>query len=130
MADHEELQLTYGRRDVPGLARRPLRILPLGPVIVAAAALVLVVAGCGRRVDSYVKEYEGGDVEVKSCQQIGETITPAGTYPDDAEDGDSEDEVWKCAIGEQDGSSGRSVSTCYVVHESKVRTIVRGVECS
>jgi hypothetical protein len=102
----------------------------LGPVIIGIAALVLVLAGCGRGVDGYVKEYEGGDVEVKSCQQIGETITPAGTYPDEAEDGDSEDEVWKCAIGEQNVTSGRSVSRCYVVHESKVRTIVRGVECS
>jgi hypothetical protein len=36
--------------------------------------------------------------------------------------------VWKCAIGEP--RSSRFVDRCYVVHESKVETIVRGVKCS
>ena len=89
----------------------------------------LVLAGCGVGVDGYVKEYEGGDVEVKSCHKIGETITDRGVYPAEAQDGDQEDEVWKCTIGEQAGSLG-FVDKCYVVHESKVKTIVRGVTCS
>ena len=89
----------------------------------------LVLAGCGVGVDGYVKEYEGGDVEVKSCHKIGETITDRGVYPAEAQDGDQEDEVWKCTIGEQADSLG-FVDKCYVVHESKVKTIVRGVTCS
>jgi hypothetical protein len=76
-----------------------------------------------------VKEYEGGDVEVKSCHRIGETVTNRGVYPADAQNGYQEDEAWKCTIGEQAGSLG-FVDKCYVVHESKVKTIVRGVECS
>ena len=76
-----------------------------------------------------MKEYEGGDVEVKSCHKIGERITEAGTYPEGAEDGDSVDKLWKCTVSEQDGGSG-SVDKCYVVHESKEKTIVRGVKCS
>lgn len=91
------------------------------------AVSTLVVAGCGVGVDVYVKEYEGGDVT--SCHKIGERITKAGTYPEGAEDGDSVDELWKCTVREQDGSSG-SVGKCYVVHESKEMTIVRGVGCS
>ena len=93
------------------------------------AVSTLVLSGCGVGVDVYVKEYEGGDVEVTSCHKIGERITEAGTYPEGAEDGDSVDELWKCAVREQDGSS-RSADKCYVVHESKERTIVRGGECS
>lgn len=93
------------------------------------AVSTLMLAGCGVGVDVYVKEYEGGDVEVKSCHKIGDTITDAGAYPDDAEDGASEDEVWKCTIRDQDSSVG-SADKCYVVHESKVKTIVRGVNCS
>ena len=89
----------------------------------------LALAGCGVGVDAYVKEYEGGGVEVNSCHKIGERIIEAGTYPAGAEDGDSVDELWKCTISEQDGGSG-SVDKCYVVHESKETTIVRGVECS
>ena len=89
----------------------------------------LVLAGCGAGVDVYVTEYEGGDVEVKSCHKIGETVTDRGVYPAEAQDGDQEDEVWKCTIGEQAGSLG-FVDKCYVVHESKVKTIVRGVKCS
>jgi hypothetical protein len=96
-----------------------------GIVVVSTLAL----AGCGAGVDGYVKEYEGGDAEVKSCHKIGERITEAGTYPADAEDGDSVDDLWRCAISRQDGNAG-SVDKCYVVHESKVRTIVRGVKCS
>ena len=95
---------------------------------VAGVGLVslLVLAGCGTGVDVYVKEYEGGDVEVKSCHKIGSTVSPAGTYPAEAEDGgDQEDELWKCTIREPAGSAER----CYVVHESNVRTIVRGVGC-
>jgi hypothetical protein len=74
----------------------------------AAAIIVptLVLAGCGAGVDVYVKEYEGADVEVKSCNKIGETVTDRGVYPADAQDGDQEDEVWKCTIGEQAGSLG------------------------
>ncbi len=97
----------------------------------AAGILVvstLVLAGCGVGVDVYVKEYEGGDVEVKSCHKVGETVTDAGVYPDEAADGDQVDEVWTCTIREQAGSSG-PVDRCYVVHESKVKTIVRGVKC-
>ena len=75
-----------------------------------------------------MKEYEGGDVEVKSCAKIGKTITDVEVYPDDAEDGDNVDEVWKCTIREQ--ASRGFVDRCYVVHESKVKTIVRGVKCS
>ena len=89
----------------------------------------LVLAGCGAGVDVYVKEYEGGDVEVKTCHKIGETVTDRGVYPAEAQDGDQEDEVWKRTIGEQAGSLG-FVGKCYVVHESKVKTIVRGVKCS
>jgi hypothetical protein len=88
----------------------------------------LVLAGCGVGVDVYVKEYEGGDVEVKSCHKIGETITDPEVYPADAQDGDQVDEVWKCTIREPADSLG--VDRCYVVHESKVKTIVRGVKCS
>ena len=75
-----------------------------------------------------MKEYEGGDVEVKSCHKIGERITEVGTYPEGAEDGDSVDDLWKCTINEQDGSG--PADKCYVVHESKEKTIVRGVKCS
>ena len=89
----------------------------------------LVLAGCGAGVDVYVKEYEGGDVEVKSCHKVGETVTDRGVYPAEAQDGDQEDEVWKCTIGKPAGSLG-FVDKCYVVHESKVKTIVRGVKCS
>jgi hypothetical protein len=88
-----------------------------------------VLAGCGVGVDVYVKKYEGENVEVKSCHKTGERITAAGTYPDNAEDGESADEVWKCTIKEQASSVG-SVDKCYVLHESKVETIVRGVKCS
>jgi len=52
-----------------------------------------------------------------------------GVYPAEAQDGDREDDVWKCTIGEPAGSLG-FVDKCYVVHESKVKTIVRGVKCS
>jgi hypothetical protein len=86
----------------------------------------LVLAGCGLGIDDYVKEYEGGDVQVKSCHKIGERITEAGVYPAEAEEGgDPVDEVWACTIREQ----ADSVEKCYVVHESKVKTIVRGVRC-
>jgi hypothetical protein len=97
-------------------------------VAVAAITAVstFVLAGCGVGVDTRVKEYEGGDVDVTSCHKTGERITEAGTYPSNAEDGDSTDEVWKCTITEPVGS----VEKCYVVHESKVETIVRGVKCS
>lgn len=88
-------------------------------------ASTLLLAGCGVGVDAYVREYEGGDVEVKFCQKVGETITDAGVYPASAEDGDQEDEIWKCTITERAGT----VDRCYVVHESKVKTIVRGVKC-
>lgn len=56
---------------------------------------------------------------------VGETITDAGVYPANAEDGDQEDEIWKCTITERAGT----VDRCYVVHESKVKAIVRGVKC-
>jgi hypothetical protein len=88
----------------------------------------LVLAGCGAGVDVYVKEYEGGDVEVKSCHKIGETVTDSEVYPAEAQDGDQEDEVWKCTIREP--ADSLSVDRCYVVQESKVKTIVRGVKCS
>jgi hypothetical protein len=96
-----------------------------GVIVVSTLAL----AGCGDGVDGYVKEYEGGDIEVQSCHKIGERITEAGTYPEGAENGDSVDDLWTCAIREQDGSSG-SMDKCYVVHESKVETIVRGLKCA
>jgi hypothetical protein len=87
----------------------------------------LVLAGCGRGVDDYVREYEGGDVEVESCRKIGETVTEAGVYPADAQEGgDRVDDVWQCTIRER----ARSVARCYVEHESRVMTIVRGVKCS
>ena len=38
------------------------------------------------------------------------------------------DALWKCTIREAAGRT--AVSRCYVVHESKVETIVRGVECA
>ena len=88
----------------------------------------LFLAGCGVEVDVYVKEYEGGDVEVNSCHKIGETITAAGVYPDGAGDGDQIDEVWKCTLREPASGAG-SADKCYVVHESKRETIIRGVEC-
>jgi hypothetical protein len=89
----------------------------------------LVLAGCGRGLDTYVKEYEPGDVEVKSCHKIGETITDPDVYPADAQDGNRVDEVWKCMIREQTPGSLGFMGRCYVVHESKVKTIIRGVKC-
>lgn len=94
-----------------------------------SAVATLALAGCGVGVDAYVKEYEGGDVEVKSCHKIGERVTEAGTYPEGAEDGDAVDELWKCTVKDEASSLG-SANKCYVVHESKGMTIVRGVECS
>jgi hypothetical protein len=89
----------------------------------------LVLAGCGVAADVYVKKYEGENVEVEACHKTGERITAAGTYPDNAEEGESTDEVWRCAIKERASNAG-SVDKCYVLHESKVETIVRGVKCS
>lgn len=98
----------------------------VGVTVVAALALT----GCGLGVDVHVKKYEGGDVEVSACHKTGDRITAAGTYPENAETGyDSADKVWKCTIEKQTGAVG-SVDKCYVVHESKVDTIVRGVKCS
>ena len=99
--------------------------LPAGYVYVTVIA-TLALAGCGVGVDVHVKKYEGGDVEVSACHKTGERITAAGTYPENAETGDdSADEVWKCTVDEPSGA----VDKCYVVHESKVETIVRGVGC-
>ena len=74
-----------------------------------------------------MKEYEGGSAEVKSCHKIGETVTDRGVYPAEAEEGaDRLDEVWTCTVTEQ----AVSVEKCYVIHDSKVKTIVRGVRCN
>ncbi|HUR16007.1 MAG TPA: hypothetical protein VMZ33_01865 [Candidatus Limnocylindrales bacterium] len=97
----------------------------LVPGVVTVVALAL--GGCGVGVDARVEKYEGGDVGVSACHKTGARITAAGTYPANAESGyDSADEVWKCMVTETSGA----VDKCYVVHESKVDTIVRGVKCS
>jgi hypothetical protein len=93
-----------------------------------AAALVLLAlallgsAGCGGGeadsglVESQVRIFEGDDVDVKSCREIGDAIT------DDADYGATLHEVWKCAVDRRDA--------CYVFNNALEPGIVRGIRCA
>lgn len=73
-------------------------------------------------VASHVKTFEGDDVEVKSCEEVGEAITN-----DDY--GAALDEVWSCAVKRRDGSAGFAQS-CYVIYNGLESGVERGIRCA
>lgn len=98
-----------------------------GTIVVLTLALAGTMAACGSEeldagvVDSHVKTFEGDNVEVKSCEEIGEAITSD-------EYGAALDEVWRCDI-KREGTS-ESVESCYVVYNGFESGVVRGIRCA
>jgi hypothetical protein len=109
---------------VAGMAGRARRTIVISTLALAGC----FAAGCGSGeldaglVDSHVKTYEGDDVEVKSCERIGEAIT-TNDY------GAKLDEVWRCDVKQLDGTSG-FVESCYVVYNELESGVVRGIRCA
>jgi hypothetical protein len=101
---------------VPSSARSRAAALGL------SALALLGSAGCGAGeadsglVASHVRTFEGDDVDVKSCHEIGDAIT------DDSDYGATLHEVWKCAVDRRDA--------CYVVDDELESGIVRGIRCA
>jgi hypothetical protein len=91
--------------------------------------LALALAGCGASelhsslVASQVKTFEGDDVEVKSCREVGDAITQHEDY------GATVHEAWKCAVKQLDGTSGFE-DACYVVYDELASRGVRGIRCA
>jgi hypothetical protein len=83
-----------------------------GTVVVLTLVPTGFLAGCGSGgldaglAASHVKTFEGDDVDVKSCEKVGEAIS-------NNEYGAKLDEVWKCDVKQRD-SSGFAES-CYVL---------------
>lgn len=74
-------------------------------------------------VAAHVETFEGGDVEVKSCEkQAGEAIT-------NDEYGAALDEVWRCDVRPRDDSAGFA-EACYVVYDGLESGVVRGIRCA
>jgi hypothetical protein len=98
-----------------------------GAIVLLGAALAGS-AGCGAGevdaglVASHVKTFEGDDVEVKSCENVGEAITTD-------EYGAKVDEVWRCDVKQLDGGS-RSARSCYVVYDELESGVARGTRCA
>jgi hypothetical protein len=72
-------------------------------------------------VASHVKTFEGDDVGVKSCEEVGEAITT-----DDY--GAALDAVWRCDV-KRDGTS-EFAQSCYVVYHGLESGIERGIRCA
>jgi hypothetical protein len=91
--------------------------------------LILALAGCdaGERdaagVESHVKTYERDDVEVKSCNEIGDAIT------DDEDYGATLHEAWSCDVKQLDATSAYA-EACYVVYNELESGVVRGIRCT
>jgi hypothetical protein len=73
-------------------------------------------------VASQVKTLEGDDVEVSSCEKVGEAITRESEY------GASLNEAWKCSVGRLDGSE--SVKSCYAVYNDLELGVIGRWGCS
>jgi hypothetical protein len=89
------------------------------PLVLSALAL-LGSAGCGEAgsslVESQVRMFEGDDVDVKSCREIGDAITQESDY------GATLHEAWKCEVDRRDA--------CYVYNDGLEPAIVRSIRCA
>jgi hypothetical protein len=96
-----------------------------GTIVLLLAPAGLVGCGAGEvdagLVASHVKTFEGDDVEVKSCENVGEAITHD-------EYGAKLDEVWRCDVKQRHGDSGFAES-CYVVYNELESGVIRGLRC-
>jgi hypothetical protein len=100
-------------------------------VAAAIVLLTLSMAGClsacsaggldAGLVASHVETFEDENVEVKSCEEIGEAIS-------NTEYGAHLDEVWRCDV-KREGGSG-FVESCYVVYNQGESGIERGIRCA
>ena len=73
-------------------------------------------------VASQVEIHEGDDVEVTSCEQVGEAITRESEY------GASLSEAWNCAVDPLGGSG--PVESCYSVNAELELGVIGRVDCS
>ena len=96
--------------------------------ILVGVLLIACLAGCvvGKSDDelvaSQVKTFEDGDVEVSSCEKVGEAIAR------DSEYGASLYEAWQCDVRRLDDSE--SVESCYVVYNDVELGVIRELTCS
>jgi hypothetical protein len=97
---------------------------PAGTILLITLALAGCLSACSAGgldsglVASHVETFEDENVEVKSCEEIGEAIS-------NTEYGAHLDEVWRCDV-KREGGSG-FVESCYVVYNQGESGIERGI---
>lgn len=97
-------------------------ILAVGVLLVACVAGCVVGTPDDELVASEVKSLEGDDVEVSSCEEVGEAIAR------DSEYGASLYEAWQCDVRPLDDSE--SVESCYVVYNDVELGVISRLTCS
>lgn len=99
---------------------------PAGTIVLITLALAGCLSACSAGgldaglVASHVETFEDEDVEVKSCEKVGEAISTN-------EYGAQLDEVWRCDVKRAGGSG--FVESCYVVYNQGESGIERGIQC-
>ena len=96
--------------------------------IVSLLVLGGCLPGCGfweseeETIASQVKIFEGGDVEVSSCEEVGEAVIR------DSEYGASLTEAWKCSLDPTDGSG--ATESCYAASTALEAGVISRLNCS
>jgi hypothetical protein len=97
-------------------------------VIISVVVLGACLPGCAVGeaeedvVASQVKIFEDEDVEVTSCEEVGEAITRDSDY------GASLSEAWRCSVDRPAGSG--SAESCYTVYTELEVGVIGRLDCS
>jgi hypothetical protein len=96
--------------------------------IVSVLVLGACLSGCAywesneETLASQVEFWEGGDVEVTSCEKVGEAVTR------DSEHGASLEEAWRCSLHPHDGSP--ATDACYAAYTLLEVGVISRLNCS